>query len=540
MSNINEHITQMSPLKLTMAAKQIAPKLDILRAEPIAVIGLGCRFPGPANTPDQFWQLLQNGVDAIGEVPADRWNLSEFYDNNPDSPGKMYARHGGFCAEPEMFDPQFFGISPREAVSLDPQQRFILEVAWEALENANVAPEKLFGSEAGVFVGASGFDNALSLIGAGDMRKIDAYFGTGNVLSVAAGRLSYILGLTGPSMVVDTACSSSLVAAHLATQSLRNRECNLALVAGVNLLLIPQMSINFSKARMLSPDGRCKTFSAAANGYVRSEGCGVLVLKRLADALTDGDQILALIRGSAVNQDGNSGGLTVPSGPSQEQVIRQALANSAVLPEQVSYIEAHGTGTSLGDPIEAAALGTIYSRTHSKEAPLLIGSVKTNIGHLEGAAGMASMLKVILSFQHQTIPPHLHFSEPNPHINWDELPFQVPTAASPWPNKQQQIAGISGFGFSGTNAHVIMEAAPRLPQKKAEKNNLPAYLVTLSGKSDRALENLAQRYESFLDQDSTTQLPDISYTGQVGRNHFRQRLAVVAESREALSEKLAA
>ncbi|MGB5635586.1 MAG: polyketide synthase, partial [Waterburya sp.] len=438
--------------------KQMRAKLNVLesaKTEPIAIVGMGCRFPGGANNPEAFWQLLQNGVDAISEVPGDRWDIDAYYDPNPDTPGKTYARYGGFVAGLDEFDSQFFNISPKEAASLDPQQRLLLEVSWEALENAGVASDRLAGSPTGVFVGICSNDYSQRLLSR-DPAEIDAYIGTGNCHSVASGRLSYLLGLNGPSLAVDTACSSSLVAVHLAIASLRNGECNLALAGGVNQLLAPEVTINFSKARMLSRHGRCKTFDADADGYIRAEGCGVIVLKRQSDALKDGDNILALIRGSAINHDGRSSGLTVPNGPSQQAVIRQALANAKVKPEDISYIEAHGTGTSLGDPIEVGALGGVFGKNRTAEKSLKIGSVKTNIGHLEGAAGIAGLIKVVLSLQHQTIPPHLHFKQPSSFIDWDKLPIEVPTEKKAWSTDgKQRLAGVSSFGFSGTNAHIV-------------------------------------------------------------------------------------
>ena len=360
--------------------------LEYAKSEPIAIIGMGCRFPG-ADNPAAFWELLVNGVDAISEVPADRWDVDAYYDPDPAAPGKMITRHGGFLGQVDQFDADFFEISPQEALTLDPQQRLLLEVSWEALEHANQVPAELFNSLTGVFVGISTNDYSQVLTRATKPFEMsDA--GTGNSASIAVRRLSYILGLTGPSMAIDTACSSSLVAIHLAIMSLRNGECELALAGGVNLTLIPEMTVNFSKAGSLAADGRCKTFDAEADGYVRSEGCGIIVLKRLSDALASGDNIFALIQGSAVNQAGPSGGLTIPSGPSQRNVMRQALANAGVQPHEVSYIEAHGTGTSLGDSIEMAALGVIYGQ--KREQPLLIGSVKSNIGHAEAAAGISA------------------------------------------------------------------------------------------------------------------------------------------------------
>ena len=400
--------------------------------EPIAIIGLGCRFPGGANSPDAFWQLLEQGVDAISPVPCDRWDADAYHDPNPEAAGKIVTPYGGFVDHLQEFDAAFFGIAPKEAVSLDPQQRLLMEVSWEAMEHAGVVPEQWADRPVGVFVGISSNDYSQHLLQRPET-DIDAYLATGNSHSVAAGRLSYSLGLTGPSLAVDTACSSSLVAVHLACQSLRNRECDAALTGGVNRLMAPEFSINFSKARMLAADGRCKTFDAAADGFARGEGCGVLVLKRLSDAMVNGDTILALIRGSAINQDGRSGGLTVPNGPSQQAVIRAALNRAGLQPNQISYIEAHGTGTALGDPIEVGALGAVFGSSHSSQQPLYIGSVKTNIGHLEAAAGIAGLIKVVLALQHETLPPHLHFHQPSPHILWSELPIAVTQQPQPWP-----------------------------------------------------------------------------------------------------------
>ncbi|MGD0283945.1 MAG: beta-ketoacyl synthase N-terminal-like domain-containing protein, partial [Dissulfurispiraceae bacterium] len=477
MGGLSQRIVQMSPLKLAFAAMQLESQRELMNAEPVAIIGAGCRFPGGADSPESFWRLLEKGTDAVTEVPSDRWNIDDYYDPDPDAPGKMYSRHGAFLDHVDLFDPAFFGITPREAVSMDPQQRLLLEVSWEALENSGRLPDQLFGTPTGVFIGISTFDYAALRLAQRARDRIDAYFISGSVLSVAAGRLSYLLGLTGPSMSVDTACSSSLVAVHLACQSLRNRECSLALAGGVGLILAPEPSINFSRARMLAPDGRCKTFDASADGYVRGEGCGIIVLKRLSDAIADGDSVVALVRGSAVNQDGPSGGLTVPSGPSQERVMRSALASGGVLPEQVSYIEAHGTGTTLGDPIEVGSVGNVFG-SRSWDNPLLIGSVKTNIGHLEAAAGIAGIIKVIVSLEHRAIPPHLHFRDPNPHIQWSKFPLVVPTEMREWPlSAGRRIAGVSSFGFSGTNAHVVIEEAQKKEETSSEYGAMPRPLT---------------------------------------------------------------
>jgi len=403
MDNLQSDLS--STKRALLALKQLQSKLEACeRAQngPIAIIGMGCRFPGGADGPASFWQLL-HGVDAITEVPKERWDIDAYYDSDPNTPGKMYTRYGGFVPNLYEFDAKFFRIAPREAVSLDPQQRLLLEVTWEALENAGIAQEKLAGSQTGVFTAICGHDYWHRLL-ARKTTDIDAYLTTGNTHSLASGRLSYFLGCTGPTLLVDTACSSSLVAVHLACQSLRNRECDLALASGVNRILLPEISINFSQARMLFPDGRCHTFDAAANGFVRGEGCGAIALKRLSDAVASRDNILALICGSAVNHDGRTSGLTVPNGPGQEAVIRQALNKANIQPQQVTYVETHGTGTELGDPIEVKALGAVFGPDRPADCPLFIGSVKTNIGHLEAAAGIASLIKVVLALQGETIP----------------------------------------------------------------------------------------------------------------------------------------
>ncbi len=539
MSDLAKRISHMTPAKLAFAVQQLEEKGELLRAEPIAVIGMACRFPGGADNPDAFWRLLKSGRQAIKEVPPDRWDIDAYYDPDPEAPGKMYCRYGGFLEGVDLFDADFFGISAREAVSMDPQQRLLLEVSWEALEHANQPAEQLFGSATGVFLGISTSDYAVLRAGLKDREGIDAYYVSGTVLSVAAGRLSYLLGLTGPCMSIDTACSSSLVGLHLACQSLRNRESSLALAGGVGLILTPEPSINFSKARMLAADGRCKTFDASADGYVRGEGCGMVVLKRLADALADGDRILALVRGSAVNQDGPSGGLTVPSGPSQEEVIKGALASGGLEPQQISYVEAHGTGTSLGDPIEVNALAAALCKKRTALAPLLLGSVKTNIGHLEAAAGIAGVIKVILSLQHREIPPHLHFREPNPHIDWQNIALEVVTAGRPWqPREGRRIAGVSAFGFSGTNAHLVLEEAPEETGKN-EGGERRLQILALSAKSEAALQLLAERYAGHLSLHPEQELGDLCYTANTGRSHFGHRLAILAGTKGELQARLA-
>jgi len=513
-------------------------ELESTHKEPIAIIGLGCRFPGGAHTPDAFWQLLVSGRDAIRETPASRWDLSAFYDPDPTAPGKTYTKNGGFLDEVDLFDPEFFGISHREAISLDPQQRMLLEVTWEALEYASQAPDRLYGTGAGVFIGISGFEYAAHLVRSVDLTAIDPYFGTGTALSAAAGRLSFTLGLTGPSVAVDTACSSSLVALHLACQSLRNRECDLALAGSANLMVAPEVNIAFSKAQLLAPDGRCKTFDIAADGYGRGEGCGVVVLKRLSDALANGDRIEALIRGSAVNQDGPSGALVVPNGLSQQAVIRKALENAGVSTGDIDYVEAHGTGTALGDPIEVGALGHVFGNHRDRNPPLIIGSVKTNLGHLESAAGIAGLIKVALSLKREIIPPHLHFHKPNPRIPWDLLPAVIPTEPMPWPRgSRRRFAGLSSFGFTGTNAHVILEEA-HMPEEVERCSDRPVHALTLSARTDEALRDMAANFGRHLSSNSDIAPGDLCFSANTGRSRFGRRMAIVANSVDEFSERL--
>ncbi|WP_414514560.1 beta-ketoacyl synthase N-terminal-like domain-containing protein [Nostoc sp. PCC 9305] len=529
---------------LSQRRKSPEPTRNLKSVEAIAIIGLDCRFPG-ANNPEAFWQLLRNGKSAIEQIPANRWDSHLFYNPIPAQPGKMSTRWGGFIEQVDQFDPQFFCISPREAERIDPQQRLLLEVSWQALENAGLASDRLTGSNSGVFIGISTNDYARFQFDR--LSDIDVYASTGNALSIAANRLSYQFDWHGPSWAVDTACSSSLVAVHQACQSLRLGECDLALAGGVNLILTPQMTIALSQARFMSGDGRCKTFDADADGYVRGEGCGIVVLKRFTDAIKDGDNILALIRGSAVNQDGHSNGLTAPRGIAQQAVINQALVNAGVAPAAISYVEAHGTGTALGDPIEVNSLQSVLMSGRSPKQPCAIGSVKTNIGHLESAAGIAGLIKVVLALQHQEIPGTLHLKELNPKIFIQDTPFSIPRETQKWSGVgEQRFAGVSSFGFGGTNAHVVLEEAPeesRGAGGAGEAGGAVSHvksLLTLSAKSEIALRELARRYVAFVEFHSEVSLGDICYTSNVGRSHFDHRLALVAESSEEFCEELAA
>ena len=501
---------------------------------PIAVIGIGCRFPG-ANNPELFWQLLHNGIDAITEIPPSRWDISSFYSPKQVESGKMYTRWGGFLDQVDQFEPSFFGISPREAQRMDPQQRLVLEVSWEALESAGIVPEKLSGSRTGVFIGISNSDYNRLLYK--NFSTIAPYNSTGTAFCVAANRLSYALNLKGPSVAIDTACSSSLVAVHFACQSLESGESDLGLVGGVNLILSPEGHITFSQARMMSADGRCKTFDASADGYVRGEGCGVIILKRLADAERNEDNILAVIKGSAINQDGMTNGLTAPNGPSQRAVICQALERAGVTPEQISYVEAHGTGTSLGDPIEFKSLKAVLMQERSPDQPCWLGSVKTNIGHLESAAGVAGLIKVVLAMQHREIPPHLHLNQLNPYVSLEGTTFTIPTERQPWlTGTQKRLAGVSSFGFGGTNCHVVLEEAPPRKDGNTEKGDRP-HLLTLSAESNQALKELAGRYVKFLASEDVS-LADVCFTAHRGRTHFSTRLAAIADSTAQLRQQL--
>ena len=531
----------ISPLKRALRAiDDLQARLDVaekFRHEPLAIIGLGCRLPGGADDPERFWNLLRNGVDAITEVPPERWNLEEVFDPDPDAPGKTYTRWGGFLRSVDGFDPQFFGIAPREAVDMDPQQRILLEVAWEALENAGQAPDLLAETKTGVYVGVCSNDYARFSPWSGEASRVTPYSASGIAHSVVSGRLSYILGLRGPAISVDTACSSSLVALHLACQGLRMRDCRMAIAGGVHLMLAPDNTIAFCRTKMMSPAGRCKTFAAAADGFVLGEGCGVVVLKRLSDAVADGDRVLAVIRGIAANQDGASGGLTVPNGPSQEAVIRAALEDAGLASKDVAYVEAHGTGTTLGDPIEVRALNAALGKGRALTAPLMIGSVKTNLGHLEAAAGVTSVIKVVLSLLHGEIPPHLHAETLSPLLPWEEMPIEVSRTLRGWPEGRRRIAGVSGFGFSGTNVHVVIEEAPPgVPQAPASAER-PLHLMTVSARTPTALRTVAGAYADRIAGGGDA-LPDIAFSANRGRAHGLQRRAIVAASREDLVSSL--
>ena len=540
MSDFLNRISKLSAKQLMILADELNTRVEKIgraASQPIAVIGVGCRFPGGAHSPEQFWKLLMEGGDGVREVPPERWDIEHYFDPDPDRPGKLNSRWGGFLEGIDLFDAEFFGISPREAVSMDPQQRLALEVAWETIENAGISPLDLAGTHTGVYLGICNADYIKILLEQSE-ETIDAYMATGSAHSVATGRISYLLDLEGPSIAVDTACSSSLVAVHLACQSLRAGECRAALAGGVNLILTPETTMALSKAHMLSPQGRCKAFDQSADGFVRAEGCGMVLLKRLADAQADSDPIQGVILGSAVNQDGRSGGITAPNGPSQTEVIRRALHNAALQPSAVDYIEAHGTGTILGDPIEMRALGEVFGKGRDPRCPLWVGSVKTNIGHSESAAGIAGLIKALFAVRHGEIPPHLHFTSPNDEIDWRRLPVRIPTEKTVWNNDgRPRIAGVSSFGFSGTNAHVLIGPAPETDEHADLTAEAP-HAILLSAASDSALAQLAERYAGYLRRHDRTPLDAFSRTLAAGRRHFGLRAAFVADSTADACDKL--
>ena len=504
-----------------------------MRGEAVAIVGMGCRFP-KASSPDAFWDLLERGADAITEIPPERWDADALYSPVPRTPGKMSTRWGGFLEDVDGFDPTFFKIMPREAGRIDPQHRLVLEVAWEALESAGVDPAGLAYTQTGVFIGVSHSDHDRLLYS--DHARIDGYNGPNTYHCFAANRLSYFLNVRGPSMAIDTACSSSLVAVHLACQSLISGESDLALAGGVNLNLTPEEFVALSFLGVLSSDNRSRTFDAAADGYVRGEGCGMLVLKRLADAIRSGDSVLAVIRGSAVNHNGLSNGITAPNGAAQEEVLRRALRVAGVDPRDVSYVEVMGTATALGDQIEVATLKTVYLAARSASQACWLGSVKPNIGHLEAASGAASLIKVVLSLQHRQIPPHVHCAQVNPNMGLADTPFFIPVVNQPWlSGTDRRLAAVSAFGFGGTNAHMILEEAP---DAVVETRARALHLLTLAAKTERALRDLVSRYVALTLKNPDLDLGDVCFTANTGRSHFDYRLAVLAAGTAELRDRL--
>ncbi|BBC31255.1 hypothetical protein SGFS_025490 [Streptomyces graminofaciens] len=554
-ARLTEHLlSSVLSVKENAVARPAAARGPAQTDEPVAIVSMACRLPGGVTDPDGLWRLLEEGRDAVGPFPADRWDVDSLYDPDPEAPGKTYAREGGFLDGIDLFDPGFFGITPKEAAAMDPQQRLLLETAWESLECAGIVPGDLAGSTTGVYLGL--FDSGY--LAEARLDQMDGYFGTGSAPSVASGRLAYALGLHGPAMTVDTACSSSLVSLHLAAQALRLGECDLALAGGATLMVTPRTFVEFSRLRGLSPTGRCRSFSDDADGAVWSEGVGMVVLKRLSDARRDGDEILAVIRGTAVNQDGRSQGLSAPNGPAQEQVIRRALELSGLDPADIDYVEAHGTGTTLGDPIEANALAQVFGDApRPDERPLYLGSLKSNIGHAQAASGIAGLIKVVQSLRHRTLPRTLHADTPSRHVEWDGSGLELLREPMAWPGAEERVrrAGLSSFGISGTNAHVIVEEAPvagprpqtrTVPPGEATPHSealptpdplpLSVDLFPLSARTDTALRAQATRLAAHIT--TGVDLKTVAHTLARHRSHFERRAAPVAGGRDELLAQL--
>ncbi len=527
---INALARFLSETELESAEEPVASRYGGSLDEPIAVIGLGCRFPGDIGDPESLWRFLCDGRSSIGEVPPDRWSL--FDSGSPEAAAALSdtTRWGSFLTDIDAFDAQFFEISPREAVKMDPQQRLLLEVAYEALEHAGIPAHSLRQTQTGVFAGAC--LSEYGYLASTDLSQVDAWSGTGGALSIIANRLSYFLDLRGPSVTVDTACSSALVGVHLACQSLRTGESNLAIAAGVNLMLSPAVTRSFDQANAMSPTGRCHSFDASADGFVRGEGCGAVVLKRLPDALNDGDRVLAVVRGSAVSQDGRSNGLMAPSPAGQMAVLRTAYANAGIAPRDVDYVEAHAIGTLLGDPIEARALGTVLGRGRPETSPLLIGTAKSNLGHLEAASGMAGFVKAVLAVQRGHIPPNLHFENPNPHIPFENLRLKVVAEPTDWPSTgRPRRAGVSAFGFGGTNAHVVIEQAP-VPDHVAPEAVPMVSTLVISGKTPERVALTAGVLADWMDGDrSPVELADVAHTLDHHRTRHKHFASVCARDR---------
>ncbi|HEY1576146.1 MAG TPA: type I polyketide synthase [Terracidiphilus sp.] len=533
----------LSAAKLALTINRLRseqPDSDLIFSEPIAVVGIGCRFPGGVKSAQDYWQLLHCGEDAISEIPADRWDADHYYNQDFHAPGKMNTRWGGFLDGFDQFDPSFFGISPREASAMDPQQRLLLEVAWEALWDAGIAPDRLGGTSTGVFLGVYGTDYARLLLE--NARAIGPHTCAGAAHSMASGRISFLLDLHGPSITIDTACSSSLVAVHLACQSLRSGSCRVAVAGGVSLKFRPEHYLCLSKVGMISPDGRCHTFDASGNGFVPGEGCGVVLLKPLTDALIERCRIYAVIRGAAANQDGRTNVLTAPNGLAQQKVIRAALENARISPSDISYVETHGTGTALGDPIEVEALAETIGSASFGDRPCALGSVKTNVGHLEAASGIAGFIKAALALHHEEIPPNLHYRERNTHVILEGTRFYVPVAPTPWARSERsRFAGVSSFGFTGTNAHIVLEESPRTParQSAGSQTDARSFVLPISARTPEACNQFARAWRDFLNgAGRDLPLSDVCHSASTRRNHYEERLAVTASSTAAMCTQL--
>ncbi|HEX3599214.1 MAG TPA: SDR family NAD(P)-dependent oxidoreductase, partial [Lacipirellulaceae bacterium] len=550
MSELAARVAGLSPaqrklLEQRLKGQPAAPPM----AGGIAIIGMACRFPGAPDL-ESFWQLISARRSAASEVPADRWSVDAFFDATGEIPGRTSIRWGAFIDNPDQFDPQFFGITPREAVRMDPQQRLLLEAAWAAMENAGRPADELAGTKTGVFVGIGSTDYSKVCIGQDDYyQRIDAHMGTGNAMSIAANRVSYVFDLHGPSAAIDTACSSASLAIHFAVESLRSGESDYALAGGVNLILTPETTIAFSKARMLSAEGMCRPFDAQANGYVRGEGCGAVLLKRLEDAERDEDNILAVLRATSVNQDGRTSGISAPNSQSQLACIRAAQKQAGLTPDDFDYIEAHGTGTPLGDPIEMMALSQVFTSTDSAAPPCYVSSVKANVGHMETVSGVAGLIKTVLMMQHEQILPQTNFESLNPHINLEGTRLKIPTEPVAWPRgKRRRIAGVSSFGFGGTNTHIIVEAPPErtvgIEQNGAPANvtssERPLQLLKLTAKSDAALRQQATQMAEYLAQHPDMAAADVCWSANTGWTDFNHRAVVTATDTSQLRERLGA